>query len=433
MKKTINLCTRVEGHGELRYVTKKDELQGVNFEVQGIRGFENILRNKKLLDVPKLTGRICGLCHVSQTLASCKAIEDLYEINPSEQVRNIRKLMMIGDHIKSHITHFFFQAFPDLFPILKNDNKVMEPYKLINFDTQFSSDMFDLIKLGMLISTTLGGRALHPITPAIGGSYYTPTKKDFDNIKKYFQKSLESLKSSIDKFIDLFSAKSPPSEYLLKGYNYMSIQENNKFNIYEGLLKIKLHEDITFDVPIEKTGDYLKRYDAPGIYLEFKGEKTLLVGQIARYKLISNYKDTDLQAYLEHFNKAWKSSVLFSDLLQLLELFILINEGISILENENLTAMIENPKLKNVKKEEGFGIVEAPRGTLIHHYKVDDRLLLSNVELIIPTEINIPSINNVLTTNCKDFYEKTQDIEKTKDLAQKILRTFDPCISCATH
>ena len=93
MKKTINLCTRVEGHGELRYITKKKLLHGVNFEVQGIRGFENILKNKKLQDVPKLTGRICGLCHVSQTLASCKAIEDLYEITPSDQVKQVRNLM----------------------------------------------------------------------------------------------------------------------------------------------------------------------------------------------------------------------------------------------------------------------------------------------------------------------------------------------------
>jgi len=433
MKKTINLCTRVEGHGKLRYVMKKKQLHGVNFEVQGIRGFENILKRKKLLDVPKLTGRICGLCHVSQTLASCKAIEDMYEITPSDQVKHVRKLMMIGDQIKSHVTHFFFQAFPDLFSILESDKKVMNPHKLVNFDAQLSSNMFELVKNGMLISTILGGRALHPITPAIGGSYYTPVKKDIDNVKKCYQKSLDNLKFSLDKFIDLFSAKSPPREYSLEGYNFMSMQDNSKFNIYEGELKIKLHDDITFDVPIDKTSEYLKKYNAPGIYLEFKGEKTLLVGQVARYNLVSNYKDADLQGYLENFNKAWKSSVIFADLLQLLELYILVKEGISILDNEDLTKTIEHPKLNGIKKNEGFGIVEAPRGTLIHHYKTDNKMLLNEVELIIPTEINIPSINKVLTTNCKEFHERTQNMDKTKDLAQKILRCFDPCISCATH
>ncbi|MHA1798998.1 MAG: nickel-dependent hydrogenase large subunit, partial [Candidatus Helarchaeota archaeon] len=168
--------------------------------------------------------------------------------------------------------------------------------------------------------------------------------------------------------------------------------------------------------------------------LNYHGEKNLLAGQSARFNIaIDSFITDKIKDYLDNFNKPWKSSVIFSDFLQLLELFILIEEGILILEEENLTRNLNMPTLPTIKKTEGFGVVEAPRGTLIHHYEINDRLVLEKVELRIPTEINIPSINNILTRNCIKFYEQTKDLEKTKKLAQMILRCFDPCISCATH
>ncbi|NHI93364.1 MAG: hypothetical protein EAX96_12835 [Candidatus Lokiarchaeota archaeon] len=435
MKKTINLCTRVEGHGELHFLMKKEELQNVNFEVTGIRGFENILLNKKLEDVPRISGRICGLCHVSQSVASLKAIEDIYEIEVSDQVKNLRRLMMIGDHIKSHITHFFFQIFPDLFFIVKGRKAPLNPNELIKFNPELTEYIFDLLKNAVSIINMLGGRSVHPISLAIGGSYYTPQKKELDFVRRTYQKSFNDIEFVINLFLELFLKNSPAEHFALGKANFMSMENKGEFDIYEGNLKIMEEDGMIHDIPLDKTNEMLIRHEAPGIYLDYHGEKNLLAGQLARYNIISeSFKANEIKEFLGDFTKTWKSSVIFSDFLQILELYMLISQALNILDNDNLARKMDYPLIPPApKKKVGFGLVEAPRGTLIHRFEIDDRILTKDVMLKIPTEVNIPSLNEILTRNCKNFYEKVQNLDATKQIGQMILRSFDPCISCATH
>ncbi|NVM52892.1 MAG: nickel-dependent hydrogenase large subunit [Candidatus Helarchaeota archaeon] len=110
-----------------------------------------------------------------------------------------------------------------------------------------------------------------------------------------------------------------------------------------------------------------------------------------------------------------------------------IYDGLAILENPKLTEPIEIAPLNSIKNTQGIGVVEAPRGTLIHHYQVNKKLELEDVKLLVATEINIPTINEILTRESKRYYDEVQDLEQVKLHAQMILRSFDPCISCATH
>ena len=96
MSRKVVMCTRVEGHGSLRFTIQKNEILGVYFEIQAFRGFENILLNKKLIDVPRIVSRVCGLCYASHTITSCKAIENIFEFAPSNQAVQLRRLLMIG-------------------------------------------------------------------------------------------------------------------------------------------------------------------------------------------------------------------------------------------------------------------------------------------------------------------------------------------------
>ena len=435
MKRTINLCTRVEGHGELHFLMKKDELQAVNFEVSGIRGFEKILTQKKLEDAPRISGRICGLCHVSQSVASLKAAEDIYELEIADQVTNLRRLLMIADHIKSHITHFFFQTFPDLFFIVKGRKTPLNPNELIKFNPELTETIFDLLKSAVAIVNMLGGRAIHPITLAIGGTFHVPDKKELDLVRKNFQKALNNVEFVLNQFIELFLKNSPANYFSLGEVNFMSIENKGQFDIYEGNLKVIEQDGLAHEVPLDKTHEYLTREDAPGIYFNFHGEKKLLVGQLARFNVATeSFQNKEVKNYLGDFTKTWKESVIFSDFLQVLELYLLINQAIETIDGSNLSRNLPYPSLpKSPKKQVGFGLVEAPRGTLIHRYEIDDRLFLKNVTLKIPTEINIPSLNEILTRNCINFHENAQDLEKTRQIGLMILRSFDPCISCATH
>jgi coenzyme F420-reducing hydrogenase alpha subunit len=215
MKKVIDMCTRVEGHGSINIILQKDEISNVDFKLDIVRGFENILHNNNLTDAPRIASRICGICHASQAIASCKAIENIYEIEPSLQSILLRRLMMIGELIKSHSMHFFFQAFPDLFVILKKNPHPLTLSELIHFDPKLTSSMYELINIGNEIVSLFGGKSVHLITPVIGGVMFSPSKKDIGIARKLLQKSLINLEWILERFNQLFSQYNPPDIYTL--------------------------------------------------------------------------------------------------------------------------------------------------------------------------------------------------------------------------
>lgn len=238
LKKVIDVCTRVEGHGTVNIFlgNQNEEISNVNFETAIFRGFENILMNKKLLDIPKIASRICGLCYASQSIVSCKTIENMYEVEPLEQSVLLRRLLMAGELIKSHSMHIFFQAFPDLMEIFNESQKILTPYDLIRYDPQLTTNFYELIKIGNEVENIFGGRSVHLITTIPGGVIYRPSRKKIVLARKYFQKSLINLEYIIDKFIQLFSNHTPPEEYTIINPTYIGLNNSRKFDRYIGAL-----------------------------------------------------------------------------------------------------------------------------------------------------------------------------------------------------
>jgi F420-non-reducing hydrogenase large subunit len=214
---------------------------------------------------------------------------------------------------------------------------------------------------------------------------------------------------------------------------FMSLQNKNAYDVYEGNLKLKNNGDILKEFTPDQYEEYIYREGAAGVYLDYEGEKTLMVGPIARYKIVKKYGDEDVDSYLDYFNKPWETNLLSANFLGLLELLFLSKKCVSMIETCDLTNPKGVPRDGISNRGVGIGAVEAPRGTLIHHYEVDHNNLIKRAKLYIPTEMNIPTMNKLLTTFCKKFYAETQDLELMKKYAQMIVRAFDPCISCATH
>ncbi len=440
MKKTIALCTRVEGHGQLNFFLEKNEIDRVNFEIQAIRGFENILTKKKVLDVPRIASRVCGLCYASQTIASCKAIEDALHIQPSEQSIKLRRLLMVGELINSNSMHFFFQAFPDLFIILKGQECPLSLEELVRFDPQLTTNMFELIKIGKELEEYIGGRSTHPITPIIGGISYAPSKKRIGMARKLIQKAINNVKWVIERYQEIFSGTEPPEDFILNEPIYLGIHNRGIYDTYEGMLQLKRGASILADFKKEDYYQYIDKLEnvkgeLPGIYALVKGQHRILVGPLARYHIVSDYKSDEVASYLKFIEKSWQNNLIISNYLRLIEILAKCYEGLDILEDTTLSTPIELTlsNLKFEKETEGIGIVEAPRGTLIHHYHINTKGELSNVKLLVATEINIPIINELLTKQSKKLYTQFQNLEQVKSHAQMLLRSFDPCISCATH
>jgi len=431
--KVVEVCSRVEGHGNMNIYlnNQNDEITHVEFEIRAFRGFENILKGKKLIDVPKIISRICGLCHASQAIVSCKAIESIYELEPSPQSIFLRRLLMTGELIKSHSIHFFFHSFPDLLKIFNIKEKSLSLYELINYDPQLTTNFHELIKIGNEIDKIFGGRSVHLISPYPGGIIYHPSRKSINVARKYVQKAISNLVWIIEKFIELFSPLTPPIEYNLPTPTFLGLHNHGNYDRYSGILGMKRSTNKVVNFLEKNYSQYFDK-DPELRGINFENGENILVGPLARYHIIERYPLEEISNYLNYFEKSWHENIVFSNFLRLLEVYIESHQMLEILDNSSLHMKPILPPLKSKKHMDGIGIVEAPRGTLIHHYYVNDNNYIEKVKLFIATEINIPLINQFITKFAQKLYEK-YDINKVKEELQILIRSFDPCISCATH
>ncbi|TXT63901.1 MAG: putative F420-nonreducing hydrogenase [Promethearchaeota archaeon] len=432
MQKVVELCKRVEGHGKIDIYLQNDIISEINFDLAAYRGFESILKNKDLLDIPRIASRICGLCHASQSIASCKAIESIFGVRPTEKSILLRRLLMIGELIKSHSMHFFFQAFPDLLYLFGYKTKPPQPNELIQFDADLTTKFYELIKIGNDIDRLFGGRSIHLVTTIPGSTIHSKTLKNIKISSKYLQKAEENLNYIIDRFIKLFSKFSPPNFLDLHNPIYMSLNNNESYDRYDGNLKMDYGDNKIVKFFVE---NYLTYFDKdPELRgINFRNDERVIVGPIARYNNTKNFVQEKYRSGINKFDNTWIHNGLFSNFLRLLEMAHEVERALDIMNDPILKKQEDYEIPKNIQKKDGIGIVEAPRGILLHHYHLDKNDNVDKVKLFIATEINIPSINKILMDFSKELYNKTGDINLIKEKAQIIIRSFDPCIACASH
>ncbi len=433
MQKIVNVCTRVEGHGEVKIMLQNDEVSLANFEFNVYRGFEKFLIGKRLLDIPKFVSRICGLCYASQAIASCKTLEDIYNIEISEQSIYLRRLLMTAELIKSHSMNFFFQTLPDLLKIFNISKNTLSPYELIKFNPQLTSNLYDLIKFGNEINEIFGGRSVHLISIVPGGVIYSPSGKLILLSQKYLQKALTIVEWIIEDFIKLFGNQIPPEDFNLP--NTICLAKNNHgiYDRYSGSLSLKEDKNLIEFEAQNYTRYFNKEINLRGIDFFFENKKNVIVGPFSRYKIIEKYDFDKINTYLEYFNKSWTNNLLFINFLRLLEIYIESYKCIQILGEPSLNVRKYLPSFKSIKKNEGIGVIEAPRGTLIHNYHINKNNIIDEIKLFIATEFNIPLLNQMITKYAQELFDKTGDIKLVEKEVQMIIRAFDPCISCATH
>ncbi|MFX1391565.1 MAG: nickel-dependent hydrogenase large subunit [Promethearchaeota archaeon] len=434
MLKVIDICKRIEGHGETKILIQNDEISLVNFEFNIYRGFENFLIGKLLIDIPKIVSRICGLCYTSQAIACCKAIEDIYNIKVSEQTFLLRRILMAGELIKSHSMSFFFQTLPDLLNIFNSVQKTANVYDLINYNPQLTTNIYELIKIGNEINNLFGGRSVHLISFIPGGIIFSPSNKIISIAKRLFQKALINLEWIIEKFIELFSNQLPPKELHVPNLIYLSLSNFRNYNRNSERISLKEHNRNMIEFEKQNYSSYFgKEPNLRGIDFYFNNKKQVIVGPFARYNLIENYDLEQINTYLEYFDKTWKNNILFANFIRLLEMYIESCQSLQIMDDPNLNTKNILPSLNSVKKSEGIGVIEAPRGILLHHYHINNHNSVDRIKLFVATEFNIPLINEMITNYAKRLFERTGDINFVKNNIQWIIRAFDPCISCATH
>lgn len=411
---TIDGLSKIEGHASLDVTVRKNKVENVKLKIsENKRFYVHAIRGKQFQTVPQLVSRICGTCSVAHLTCCTEAVEKALKVEPSEQTILLRKLMMYGTMIRDHAMHLYLFCLPD---ILGKDS-------VLDFDErqhELVHHAFEVKKAGNNLAKLIGGRAIHPPYAQVGQFSHLPdkeeTKQVIEELKKVRSNIFELVKIFYDCTFTLrkrtrFVALTTPDFSFLEGV----IKSSNKLTIPAAHYWEHLHKVI---IPYSQAAGF-----------EFEG-KDFMVGALARMNLNRErlHRETrrDLAKYLRTFPS---ENVYHNNLAQAIEIMHCIDHSIELLESKDFRA--EPKKDFKMKKSNGVGVVEAPRGTLYYAISLDKDGKVVYGNLVIPTAQNQIKMENDIRTLV------SQNMDKGKPFVQheieKLIRAFDPCMTCATH
>jgi len=455
-KITIEPVTRVEGHGKVTiHLDKKGEVDNAFLHIVEFRGFERFIQGYPYWEAPLLVQRLCGICPVSHHLAAAKAIDQIVGLNPQDltpTATKLRRLLHYAQVFQSHALHFFYLASPDLLFGADVPSEKRNIVEVAIKHKELARKGILMRKFGQEIIKAITGKKIHGIAAVPGGVHKTffPEERDYflngkdipniDTMIEWSQEIVSFIKGYHDKnFQWLDSFANYPSGHL------GLVAKDGALELYDGRLRaINSDGEITLnDVPSD---DYIK-YFAEGVekwsymkfpYLTSIGRKDgwNRVGPLARMN-VCDYITTPLANEELEIFKAYtagkpNNGTMHYHWARLIEILHCAEE-MKILLNDQTILGVDLLK-EGTRRPEGVGIIEAPRGTLIHHYKVDEKGMITKCNLIVSTTHNNEAMNRAVRWVAKNTLNKQKEItEGMLNQVEVAIRAFDPCLSCATH
>ncbi len=443
--KNIDMVTRVEGHAKVSFVLdKKGDLADARFHVLEFKGFEKFMQGRMFYDAPRITSRICGICPVSHHLASVKACEDLLGIKIPETATLLRELMHMGQFIHSHALHFFFLAAPDfaLGPDYKPEERNI--LGLLKENPELVKNVIRIRKFGQDMIQTIGGKAIHPVTAMPGGMSKGISEKEqkrmLDELKQLIPLCEEILyisKSFLQQHTEFIT------NFAVIKTNFLGLSRKGEFELYDGSIRATDNDcKVLFETSPSSYFQHIAEHAEPWTYLKFPFLKSIgwpegiyRVGPLARLNICENMGLPGAQKALNEFKLLFgkpANQTLVYHYARLVEFQYALEKAQALLEDPEITGNNIRVKAEKIAGE-GIGIVEAPRGTLIHHYKANSNGKLTDVNLIVATQNNNSSINESIKAAAQGLV-KNGNIEKGGlNKIEMAIRAYDPCLTCAAH
>ena len=430
LKVDVHYLTRVEGHGNIVVDVKEGKLTKCEFQViESPRFFESMLIGRSIWEAQHLTSRICGICACGHSLASIKAAEDALGVKPSDEVVMLRKLLLHAEMLDSHILHIYILVAPDLLgvksilPLVKTHRPVIEMALRMKRMSDFAGEV-------------LAGRHIHPISYVIGGLTVAPSR---EGLEKLYSLMLESRKDGDETVKIIKRLKFPEFQ---RPTQYMSLFNDDEYAMYDG--------DLIVNGQKSKAGNYRKLFmesvvDYSKAKISKINGKSYAVGSLSRFNNNFNKLHKKARAVAAELGlRAPCHNPYLNTAAQLVEWVHCLEESISILEKilkdglkEEKIVVASWPKRSEVgrikyKPNTGVGCVEVPRGSLFHEYTIDETAHITAANCVIPTNQNMGNLEDDMRKIVPELLgKKTQD-QITLDL-EMLVRSYDPCISCATH
>lgn len=424
MAKNLNIevspVSRVEGHGDLIIDVKNKKIEKLIFRIpESPRFFEAMLVGKKYDEPSHITSRICGICSVAHTCASMKATERAFNIKPTEQTIDLRKLVYHHENIQSNVLHVYFLAVPDFLGVGSVIPLVETHPEVVNIALRTKKMANDMVRI-------IGGRAVHPIRTVVGGFTKLPTKEEMISMRKMLAASYPDLEKSLKV---LKTLNIPDFE---RETEYISISDAVDYALYDGDIKSSDGWEIDDQKYLDKINEKVVQHSTAKHC--WASRDSYMVGALARFN--NNYEKLTEKAkeYAEELGlKAPCYNTYMNNIAQFVEIVHGVDDSIRLIDKILEEGLDDDKAMVDIKpgSGRGVGVVEAPRGLLIHDYTYDDRGRVKKANLIIPTNMNYANIEQDMQSLLPTIIDKSED--DIRLACEMMIRAYDPCISCSTH
>lgn len=456
---SIDPITRLEGHGKIDiFLDEKGDVERAYMQVPELRGFEVFSIGRPAEDMPQITSRICGVCPTAHHMAATKCLDDLYKVEPTPTGRKIRELVYNTFMLEDHALHFFVLGGPDF--IVGPEAPAAER-NIVGVIGKVGLDAGKKVigtrrRLRELI-TYFGGKVVHPVLGLPGGVSKGLNPADLPKFKQLAADAVEFATWTLDvlKRIVLGNpeyVKMITSEAFTHKTCYMgTVDDRNRVNFYDGQLRVvDCNGKEIFKFPPRQYLDFVAEHVEPWSYMKFtflkpRGWKDFVEGPdtsiyavapLARLNAADGMATPLAQAAYEDFYKTLGGKPVHHTLAnhwaRVIEM-IQAAERMQELVNDPEITGTEIRRIPTAVPQEGVGVVEAPRGTLFHHYRTDERGLITMANMIVATQNNSARIAMSVERAAKGLIKGGKVTEGLLNKVEMAFRAYDPCLGCATH
>jgi sulfhydrogenase subunit alpha len=418
----VEHVTRVEGHGNIILDVKNGRIEKLQWNVvEAPRFFEAMLRGQHYNELRPITSRICGICSIGHSLASLKATEDALGVKITKQTAVLRRLAIHAENMQSHILHIGYLVAPDLFG-------VGSVFPLVGKHTDTVLKIVKLHRLANEMSDLICGRTIHPIRLVVGGFSLVPTEKQLLQLKNQLAEARE-LTNDLARVVQSVADKVPT---FTRETEYIGLTSDSEYALYDGILA---STDTGRHTAYRDYKEVINEFFVPQSTAKYAkhARESYMVGALARFNLNSAQLHPAAQEVARMFGlKPPVYNPFMNTIAQLVELSHSIEDSLLIIDSLlDQGIKPEKPIKPVVKAGRGVGLVEVPRGLLVHEYTLNSKGYCTKANCIIPTNQNHANIQLDMEKLVPQILNKSEkEIELTLEM---LVRAYDPCISCSTH
>jgi NAD-reducing hydrogenase large subunit len=446
-KITIEPVTRIEGHAKITInLNEIGKVDHAYLHINEFRGFEKFCEGRMVFEMPLITPRICGICPVSHHLASAKAGDAVLGVTPPRPASLLRELMHMGQIVQSHGMHFFELGGPDLLLGFDADPAIRNVVGLIQANPELTLKAVALRKWGQEIIRIVGGRRIHPTFAVPGGVNKALCKEDRDLILTGLEESIKTTKVGIEIFRKWAETnKADIDKFAVFPTGYMGlVTPENGLELYNGNIRLVNSSGKQLECfPVKDYLNYISEHVENWSYLKFPFYKKMgfpagvyRVGPLGRLnaaeKIDTPIANEEFKRYRAMYGGKPIENTLHYHYARLIET-LFAAERVRILLDDPDILSTDILNTRHNPQPEGVGVIEAPRGTLIHHYWANENGQITKLNLIVSTGHNNWAMCKAVDSVAKTYITGPDITEGQLNRVEAAVRAHDPCLSCSTH